>query len=41
LGIAIVGGLALSTLVTLFLVPALMGLIEDLKGVFRKTPTSE
>ena len=38
LGLAIVGGLSLSTLVTLFLVPTLMGLWDDFRYRFLRRP---
>lgn len=40
LGLAIVGGLSLSTLVTLFLVPALMALTDDFRYLLLRRPRS-
>jgi len=38
IGSVVVGGLALSTVFTLFLVPAVMSLFLDVAGLFRRKP---
>ena len=40
MAVAVIGGITVSTVMTLFVVPAFYGMVEDVKGVLKRAPAA-